>query len=118
MTILRYVTALALIFFGGNKLAHLMDPPEMPEQAQAYWDILETVGVMTLVGIIELIAGLSLLIKKYQALMMIILMSISVNAVMYHVAFDMAGVGMGLVLLILNLLMIYDNKDKYKELLS
>lgn len=119
MTILRFVLALALLFFGGNKLFHFVDPPAVPEAAQAYWEVMEGATLtMKLVGIVELLAGLSLIFKKYSALMMLILMSVSVNVIIYHIGVDPGSLGMGIVLIVLNVLMIYDHRDKYKELLS
>ena len=72
---------------------------------------------MTLVAIVEIAAGLALLLNKYASLMMLILMSISVNAVLYHATLDPASIGMALALLILNIIMLYAYKDHYKSLL-
>ncbi len=116
--VLRIVFGLALLFFGSNKLFGFMDQPPPPEAAMGYWAALMTSKTLTVVAIVEVAAGLSLLLNKYGALMMLILMSVSVNAVLYHVALDQAGIPMGGVLLVLNIVMLYVYKDKYKGLLS
>ncbi|MCK5442474.1 MAG: DoxX family membrane protein [Maribacter sp.] len=116
--VLRIVFGVALLFFGSNKLFGFMDPPPPPEAAMGYWAALMTSKTMTVVAIVEVAAGLSLLLNKYGALMMLILMSVSVNAVLYHVALDQAGIPMGGVLLVLNIVMLYVYKDKYKGLLN
>lgn len=95
-----------------------MEPPTPPADAESYWMALTASKTMLLVAIVETLAGISLLIKKYDALMMIVLMSVSINAVLYHITLDPANTGMAIVLLVLNILMIYDNMDKYKSLLS
>jgi putative oxidoreductase len=59
-----------------------------------YWVALMASKTMTLIVIVEIAAGLSLLLKKYASLMMIILMSVSVNAVLYHLTLDPASVMM------------------------
>jgi len=64
-----------------------MDPPP-PDQAMGYWTALMASKTLTLVAIVEVLAGLSLLINKYGALMMLILMSVSVNVILYHVTLD------------------------------
>ncbi len=116
--IIRYILALGLLFFGTNKLFHFMTPPPAPEEAMGYWQALTASNTMMLVGIVEAVAGLSLLINKYAALMMVILMSVSINAVMYHAAFDPDSIIMAIVLLVFNIIMLVAYKDKYKELLK
>lgn len=116
--IIRFILAIGLLFFGANKIFHFMSPPPPPEEAMGYWQALTVSKTMMLVAIVEIAAGLSLLINKYAALMMIIMMSVSVNAVLYHLTLDPATTMMALVLLLLNIIMLFAYKDKYKELLK
>jgi len=116
--VIRIIFALALLFFGANKLFHFMDPPPPPEDAMGYWTALSITKTLTLVAIVEIVSGLTLILNKYASLMMIILMSVSVNAILYHLALDPASIGMAVGLLLLNILMLYNYKDSYKELLK
>ncbi len=116
--VIRIIFALALLFFGANKLFHFMDPPPPPEEAMGYWTALTVTKTMTLVAIVEIVAGLSLILNKYAALMMLILMSVSINAILYHATLDSASIAMAVVLLLLNITMLYNYKDSYKELLK
>ncbi len=116
--VIRIIFALALLFFGANKLFHFMDPPPPPEEAMGYWTALTITKTMTLVAIVEILAGLSLILNKYASLMMLILMSVSINAVLYHATLDSASIAMAVVLLLLNIIMLYHYKDSYKELLK
>ena len=45
----------------------------------SYWVAIMASKTMTLAAILEVVAGLSLLVNKYAALMMIILMSVSIE---------------------------------------
>ncbi len=117
LLVIRIVFALFLLFFGLNKFFHFMSPPPPPEEAMAYWTGLSASKTMTLVAIVEIAAGLALLLNKYASLMMLILMSVSVNAVLYHATLDPASIGMALALLVLNIIMLYAYKDHYKSLL-
>ncbi len=94
-----------------------MDPPPPPEEAMVYWQALTISKTMALVAIVEIVAGLALLLNKYAALMMVILMSVSVNAVLYHATLDPGSIPMALALLVLNVIMLYAYKDHYKGLL-
>ena len=116
--VIRIIFVLALLFFGANKLFHFMDPPPPPAEAMGYWTALTVTKTMILVAIVEIVAGLSLILNKYAALMMLILMSVSINAVLYHATLDSASIAMAVVLLLLNIIMLYNYKDSYKELLK
>jgi uncharacterized membrane protein YphA (DoxX/SURF4 family) len=117
--ILRILFGLFLLFFGANKFGNWITPPgEMTADMQNYFGALMSTKTMTLVAIVEIAAGLSLLLNKYASLMMLILMSVSINAVMYHLALDAGNTMMAGVMLILNMVMLYNYKDNYKGLLS
>jgi putative oxidoreductase len=117
LMIIRIIFALFLLFFGLNKIFGFVDPPPPPEEAMNYWAALMATKTMTLVAIVEVAAGLSLLVNKYAALMMIILMSVSINAVLYHLSLDSASIIMALVLFTLNIFMLYAYRNNYKGLL-
>lgn len=91
---------------------------ELSEAAGNFFGALMSTKTLTLVAIVEILAGLSLIINKYGALMMLILMSVSVNAVLFHATLAPDGILPGIVLLVLNLVMLYGYKDKYKDLLT
>jgi putative oxidoreductase len=116
--VLRIVFALALLFFGGNHVFHFFDPPTPPEGAQGYWAILTDIKVILVVGIVEIISAIALIFDRFAALMMLILMSISVNAMLYHISLEPGAIGMGLFLFVMNILLLIAYKDKYQALLS
>lgn len=117
--ILRLLFGAFLLFFGVNKLYPIMDPPPPPsDEAISYFTALTITKTLTLVAIVEILSGLALLINKYAALMMIILMSVSVNAVLYHVTLDPDGILMAGVMLVLNICMLFIYKTSYKGILK
>jgi len=115
---LRIVFGLFLVTFGLNKFLDFMPPMEMGEAAGSYFGALMSTKTLTLVAIVEILAGLSLLLNKYAALMMLILMSVSVNAVLFHATLEPGTIPPALVLLVLNIVMLFAYKDKYKDLLN
>ena len=117
--VLRIVLGLMLLVFGLNKFFHFLPDPEgMSADAGAYFGALMSTKTMTLVAIVEVVTGLTFLLNKCGALMAIILMSVSVNAVLFHVALDSANIALALVLLVLNIVVLYGYKGKYKELMA
>lgn len=91
---------------------------EMSADAGAYFGALSSAKVISLVAIVEIVAGLALIFNKFGALLALILMSVSVNAVMFHATLDPGNIAGALVLFVLNILVLYGYKDKYKDLLS
>ena len=68
--------------------------------------------------IVEIVAGLALITNKFGALLALILMSVSVNAVLFHATLDPANSAGAVVLLVLNIAVLFGYKDHYKALLS
>lgn len=117
--ILRLLFGAFLLFFGVNKFYPFMDPPPPPsDEAMSYFTALTITKTLNLVAIVEVLSGLSLLINKYAALMMIILMSVSVNAVLYHATIDPDTILMAAVMLALNIIMLFMYQDRYRDILK
>ena len=118
--VLRILLGLFILVFGLDKFFHFvpMDNSAMSEAAMGYMGGLKSTKTTILVGIIEVLAGLSFLFNKYGALMALILMSISVNAVLFHATLEPATIPGSLILIVLNIAMLIGYKDKYRELLK
>jgi len=118
--VLRIVLGLFVLVFGANKLypGGFLSMPEMSADAGAYFGALVSTKTLMLVAIVEVVSGLALILNKYGALMSVILMSISVNAVLFHLTLDPGGIGGAAVLLVLNIIVLYGYKDNYKDLLK
>lgn len=117
--VLRILLGVFVLVFGVNKFADFLPPPEgMSADAGAYFGALTSAKVMTLVGVVEIVAGLALILNKFGALLALILMSISVNAALFHATLDPGNIAPALALLVLNIAVLYGYKDKYKALLS
>jgi len=117
--VLRILLGLMLLVFGVNKFAHFLPEPEgMSADAGAYFGALMSTKTIALVAVVEIVAGLALIVNKYGALMSVILMSISVNAVLFHATLDPGNIIPAIVLLVLNIIMLYGYKAKYKDMLA
>ena len=115
--VVRILLGLFVLFFGLNKFFHFMDMGDMSAEAGAYFGALNSAKVITLVALVEILAGLALIFNKYGALMSLILMSISVNAVLFHATLEPGSIAGALILLVLNIVALYGYKDSYKSLL-
>ncbi len=116
--VLRILLGLFVLVFGLNKFLHFI-PMEAPTgDAGAFFGALMSSKTLTLVAIVEVVAGIALIFNKYGALMALILMSVSVNAVLFHATLDPANIMGALVLTILNVAVLFGYKDKYAPLLQ
>ncbi|TXD46571.1 DoxX family membrane protein [Polaribacter sp. IC073] len=115
---LRIFFGLFLIFFGLDHFFNYIPFPEMAPEANAYFQNLLSTYAMQLVGVVEVAAGLAFLFNRFGALMSLILMSVSINAVLFHLFLDPEKIYGALILLILNIIFIYQYKEKYAPLLK
>ena len=119
LNIIRIVFGVLLVIFGSNKFLNFMPAPKnMPDAVINYMTALMATKTLALVGIVEVAAGLAFIFNKFGALLAIILMSISINAVLFHATLDPANSVGAIVLLVLNIVMLFAYKDKYKDLLK
>lgn len=119
LTVIRIIFGVLLVVFGSNKFLNFMPAPEsMPDAIINYMTALMSTKTLQLVGIVEVVAGLAFIFNKYGALLAIILMSVSINAVLFHMFLGPADIMGALILLILNILMLYVYRNKYKDLLA
>ncbi len=72
--------------------------------------------LMGLVGLTELMVGLLLVLKKWVPLALIVLVPISVNIVLFHAFVNLPNIGPALLVAIVNGVLIYRHKEKYKPL--
>lgn len=113
----RIILGVFVLIFGVNKFLNFLPMLELSPEAGAYFGALGSAKVITLVAIVEIVAGIALITNKYGALLSIILMSVSVNAVLFHATLAPEGIAPALLLLILNVIALYNYKESYKGLL-
>lgn len=115
---LRIVLGVLCIVFGINKFSDFLPLTELTGEAANYFNALSNAKAMPLVGITLIVSGLALILDKYGALAALILMSISVNAFLFHVVLNPSGIARTAILLALNIIILISYRDKYKVLLT
>ncbi|TYC08153.1 DoxX family membrane protein [Bizionia gelidisalsuginis] len=116
--VLRVIFSVFLIFFGLDHFFNYIPFPEMAPEANAYFANLLSTYAMHIVGVVEVTAGLAFLFNKFGAIMALILMSVSINAVLFHLSLDPEKIYGALVLLILNIIFLYHYRKNYTALLK
>jgi len=118
LMIVRIIFGIFLLYFGFDHFFNYIPFPEMAPEANAYFANLLSTGAMQLVGVVEIVSALAFIFNKYGALMAVILMSVSVNALLFHISLDPEKIYGALILSILNIIMLYTYKNQYSQLLK
>ena len=115
--ILRFLLAALLIVIGLNKFLNFIPIPEIPEGASDFMSSLKATGyVLPVLGVVEIIIGLFLLFNKWVAFALLALVPISVNILLYHLFLDIPGIGVAVLVAVINFILIYKLWPKYKPL--
>jgi len=108
-----YSLHLSTISPNSLKTYNYMPMPEMSEQAIELMTAFGVSGYMfPLIAITEIIAGILLLNKKTTGLGAVLMMPITVNIFFFHAFLDTAGLGMGIVLLLINIVILVSEKKR------
>lgn len=110
---------LMMIVFGFNKFAHLIETPALPENAMNLMIAFGKSGwIIPLLAIVEMIGGALVLLPKTRALGAIVLFPVIVGIFLFHAVLDPSGMAISVVLLLINVFIIFENKDKYMHMIS
>jgi len=108
-----------LIVFGLNTFLQFMPMPAMAEPAQQFMGALVQTGyLMVIVAIIEIFAGILILINRSSAVALVVLLPVLINAFLFHLFLDIPGIGASVLALLLTVYLIYVEKDKFIPLLK
>jgi uncharacterized membrane protein YphA (DoxX/SURF4 family) len=106
---------------GLNKFLNYMPMPKpTPEQMKVFAAFGELYWLMPLIGVVEIVGGLLFIFPKTRALGAIIILPVMVGIVLHVFSIDKSTMGMTIagILFLINLWIIFDNKEKYKALIK
>lgn len=111
---------LMFINSGLNKFFQYMPmPKEMPADILKVMEAFTTiVWLMPLVAVIEIIAGVLVIIPKYRALGAIMILPIMVGIMLQHLVYAPSSLAIPLVLFVILIWMLIDNREKYRSILQ
>ncbi len=92
-------------------------PEEMPENLVRVTEAFMEIGwLMPLVGCVEIAGGLLFITNKYRALGAIIIFPVMVGILLTHIINAPEGLPIALTLGMINLWVLFENREKYKLL--
>ena len=111
---------LMFINAGLNKFFNYMPmPKDMPESTMKVMTAFNDIGwLIPLVGVVEIIGGILFITNKYRALGAIIILPVMVGILFTNIFNAPEGLPIALVLTLINIWAIIDNRAKYKPLFN
>jgi uncharacterized membrane protein YphA (DoxX/SURF4 family) len=117
--LMRILLGAILVVFGLNKFLTFIPAPELPENADHFINSLASTGyVLQVVGVIEILIGLLLLLNKWVAFALVVLVPISANILLFHLFLDIPGISGALLVTVLNGILMYKLWPKYRPLFN
>ncbi len=117
--IVRILLGVILLVFGLNKFHPFIPLPQPPEAAANFMESLVQTGyVLYVVAIFEVFIGFMLLIKKWVAFVILLLVPISLNILLFHLFLDIPAIATAIIVVVLNGILIYKYRQKYKPLFT
>lgn len=117
--IVRILLGIILIAFGINKMYSFIPLPQPSDDAADFMNSLADTGyVLNVVAIFEIFIGILLLIKKWVPFATLLLLPLSLNILMFHLFMDIPGIWTALLVVVLNGILIYKHRQKYRALFS
>lgn len=119
--IARVLLGLVFLVFGLNFFLQFlpMKPPPMSKEATAFQMGLFGSGYFfPYLKVIETMSGLFLLVNRYTAFFLLVLLPISVNICLFHVILAPAGAPVGITVLVLNIFLCIAHLKYYKTVFT
>lgn len=109
---------LMMVNAGANKLFGYIVPQLTPDQLvlQSAFETLK--WIMPLVAVVEILGGVLIAIPKTRVLGALIILPVMIGIVIHHAVFEPATIAISLVMLVINVVVIVDNKDKFLPIVS
>lgn len=113
---------LGMVFFGLAKLVPLFPEPDTSTFSAgqlAFMGAAAASGyLLQFIGIAELVGGLLLLSRRFEALGALVLAPVSANIVVFHLAVAPDSTAPGALVLLLNVVILVLNLSKYRAILT
>ena len=118
--VVRILFGLMFINSGLNKIFQYMPMPEGMTESMLnlYMAFVESGWLIPLLAVAEIIGGILFIVPKFKAFGAIIIFPVVVGILCTHLVNDRAGLPIAIVLLVINVWVIIDNKDKYMHMIK
>jgi len=119
-TYIRTLLGLLIIISGANKFGNWINVNYMHD-AMDFVVKLTNIGggfIITMIAVVEIILGLSLITNKYTTISVLILLPLMVSILLFHLVLDLNGIGVALLVFAMVIYLFFTKRDKISALLT
>lgn len=121
LTILSVILGLSMVAFGLDKFLHFFPMPKFtPEQMEVMSAFGKIKWIMPLTGFIEIVGGILFAIPKTRALGAIVILPVMAGIMAHNITFfeSFASFSLPLIFSLIVIWALFDNRQKYAQLLK
>lgn len=112
----NYLLSLIFIVFGLNFFLNFIQLPPMAGNPATFMGVLYSTGYLSVIKVLEIVLGITLLIPRFKKLSLIMLTPIVINILLFELL--MVGApGIGLLLMALTFFSFYSDRKDYTTLI-
>jgi putative oxidoreductase len=116
--ILRYLLASLMLVAGSNKLIpYIPTPPLTGDIAVAMAGFMATKYLLPLIGLVEVLAAVSLFTGFFLPLMLVVLAPITFNILLFHLFVATEGIPMGIFVFVVNFFLLWTYRALFEGVL-
>ena len=116
--ILRLLLGALMLLFGIDKFFQFLNVPPIPGDGGTLMEIYARSGFLTILGVLETLAGIALLVNRFVPIALIITIAILFNATLIHLMYDPQNVIAALLGMIIGIVLVFSNKERFGSLFS
>jgi drug/metabolite transporter (DMT)-like permease len=117
--IARILLGLVFVVFSLNYFFPFMpQPKDIPAGAMAFAGAFMGAGYLTLIKVVELVAGLALLANRFTTLALALLAPIIVGIFYFHARLEPSGLPIAAVILVIELFLAWSYRAAYRPMLA
>ena len=116
--ILRLLLGAMMLLFGVDKFFQFLNVPPIPGDGGILMEIYARSGFLTILGVLETLAGIALLVSRFVPIALIITIAILFNATLIHLMYDPQNVIAALLGMIIGIVLVFSDKERYGSLFS
>ena len=116
--ILRLLLGAMMLLFGIDKFFQFLNVPPIPGDGGILMEIYTRSGFLTILGVLETLAGIALLVNRFVPIALIVTIAILFNATLIHLMYDPQNVIAALLGMIIGIVLVFSDKERYGSLFS
>ena len=116
--VVRILMGLMFFVFGLNGFLNFMPQPKMPENIMTVMGSLKQAGLIDVAFGTQLLVGVLLLLNRFVPLALALIAPIIVGIITFHIRLAPPSIGMGIVVLVMELYLAWAYRNAFRPMLA